>query len=361
MKKFSRHLFWGYLLVVIFTGLVFFAETGQAEVRIGGKIETSFIGSLSRENELTISFLEHLQLNLLLPPLGNTTAKFELNLYYEPQGILGAPHLFGDVSKLYIKQRFDKLHLTLGRQPISWSFGSLLNPVDFGPSQGIVKSLVPEQSENGVVAYLPLGVTSNLTLVCAFPEMSTDPKFGIRGRTDLSGYDLTWNYVYSPAQQGGLLPQREQIGFTAKGDLGPVGVYTAIGYHYDQAGFDQGSPVILTGLDYSFYLDSGSKVLTQLEYLHDKAREDQLLPEEPDLVIALLGYEHDEFMSLGLTAALNPADQSLVLVPAYKNMLSSGVDLSVTGAVFLGEANTEFAPQDIIPRGMLEVGFSYHF
>lgn len=365
MNKFSKYLFWSCLLIYVLAGLVF-SETVKAEVRIGGKIETNLIGTLNGDNEFTSALQEHLQLKLMIPPFRNTTAKFELNLYYQPQGVEGLPNLTGDLSKLYIKQRFEKYHLTIGRQPISWSFGSLLNPVDFGPGQGILNNLLPEKSENAILGYFPLGVTSSLTAVCAFPELNTNPKLGFRGRTDFYGYDLTVNYVRSPEQQGGILPRSEQIGFTAKGDLGPLGVYTALGYHYGEAGFDQGWPVFLTGLDYSFHLDYGGKILTQLEYLHDQARENQLIPEESDLVIGLIGYEYDEFTSLGLTVALNPQDQSWLLVPAYKNMLSSGLDFSIRGALFLGEANTEFAPREIegeviIPRGMLQIGFSYPF
>ncbi len=70
---------------------------------------------------------ESLDLELFLPSFDDTQAKFEIYLYNNPLSG-GFDYL---IKKLYLKHKFEKLHLTVGRQPISWSFGSMLNPVDF--------------------------------------------------------------------------------------------------------------------------------------------------------------------------------------------------------------------------------------
>ncbi|MFW5991962.1 MAG: hypothetical protein ACOCQN_02080, partial [Halanaerobiaceae bacterium] len=134
----------------------------------------------------------------------------------------------------------------------------------------------------------------------------------VRGRTGLGGYDLTLNYVREPEYQYSLqgtgitVPVADRLGFTAKGDLGAVGAYTAAGY-YKPEGSDDPVYSYLAGGDYSFVFDYDRKVFLQLEYLNiDGNRLGELLslpitgPENKyNLLLGNINYSPDSFSSLG--------------------------------------------------------------
>lgn len=348
------------LLLIIITGTV------SAEIKLGGKIETNLLSTISVDGQWMTAWQEHLNLKFILPRMGATSAKFEFDIYYQPQTGSGLPTILGDVKKLYVKHKFDKFHLTLGRQPISWSFGSLINPVDYRSGGMMLMNLVvPEKSENALLGYIPLNRSSNLTLIAAFPEGTDETKWALRGRSDLFGYDLTLNYVREPETLDGLLPLRQHIGTTFKGDLGDFGVYGAVGYFF-QENFQAGNPTYLIGADYSFDLENGSKIILQLEYLRDEANQIQFEPLKPDLFLGLIGYEIDEFASIGLSTMVNQDDQSLVLIPTYKNLIGSNLDFTMSGVLFLGEIGSQFGPNNLIPEltipnALVQIGFSYPF
>ncbi|AZR72179.1 hypothetical protein BBF96_01465 [Anoxybacter fermentans] len=332
-----------------------------AEIGLGGKVEINVISTVDSYGEITVDWQEHLNMNFFLPRFGNTSAKFEMDLYYEPQSQNNK--VYWDVKKLYIKHRFEKLYLTLGRQPISWSFGSLVNPIDF-TSESDLMGMIPEKSENAVLGYIPFDWKSNLTVVAAFPESGDGLKWGLKGRTEYKGFDLTYNYVWEAEQVYEVWPE-QRIGVTGKGDLGQVGVYGAVGYYFKND-LAQGQPVYLIGADYSFDLDYGSKVVAQLEYIRDETGKIQPPGMGFDLLIGLLSYEIDEFASAGLITVINPKDKSLVLMPNYSNLIGEGLDFTLRGAVFIGDTASQFGPKKLgigyeIPRGIIQMGFSYSF
>lgn len=365
------------LLGVILLWSVVYAGSACAEIGLGGKIESSIIGTVDSEGELTTSWMEHLNLKFLLPDYGDTSANLEIDLYYQPQGPLGAPVFMGDVSKLYVKQRFENFQLKVGRQPISWSFGSLINPVDYAVSANTLNlAQSQEPSENAILAYVPINWNSNVTLVAAYPEGASGVKLAGRARTNLYGFDLTMNYLRKPVVELGIVkfPVQHRVAFTGKGDVGPVAVYGAAGYQFVDEVTD-GKPVYLIGLDYSYPLGYGSKILAQVEYLRDEIGAIQMIPiygEDPvygeDLLLGMLGYEIDEFSGVSLMIVVNPEDKSLLLAPGYKNQIGSNLDLTIQGGLFIGEEGTQFGPgpQELvpgseIPRGMIQVGVSYPF
>ncbi|MFW6270086.1 MAG: hypothetical protein ACOC4G_08405, partial [Bacillota bacterium] len=126
----KRYLF----LLILFLILTLVSVEGKA-LDAGGEIETYFTGILYDDNNLYTNLTEKLNLELFIPVYGNTESRVEFdfvnssdsninNSFYTDSGGL-------HVKKLYIKHRSNKYNLTAGRQPISWSFGSLINPVDF--------------------------------------------------------------------------------------------------------------------------------------------------------------------------------------------------------------------------------------
>ena len=68
-------------------------------------------------------------------------------------------------KKLYLKNRFDNFHLTVGRQPISWSFGSLLNPVDYTLGAVALDEESSSKYTDAVLVYVPINWNSGVDIV----------------------------------------------------------------------------------------------------------------------------------------------------------------------------------------------------
>ncbi len=357
----NKFIFLGLVAIIaVFLGIGIIAGPVCAKVGFGGKIETNFIGTVNPDGEFMTAFQEHLNLELLLPRMYETSAAFELDVYYVPQNGLEGSHLSTNITKLYIKQRFEKMHLTVGRQPISWSFGSFINPFNFTVGNDLMSLGEIEISENAISGYFTLAKMSNITVIAAFPEKSTDAKFGIRGRTGLKGFDLSASYVAEPEKDytHWIQPSIQRFALTGKGDLGPVSVYGTAGCYFEN-NFNDGEMVYLIGVDYSFEVFYGSKIVAQLEYLRDETYTIQ--PEtKPDLLLGMLSYEIDEFAGVNLMTVFNPHDSSLVLVPKYYNLIGSGMDFSVSGGLFVGDEGTQFGTQELV-SGMIQIGFGYQF
>jgi len=347
----------------------------SAEVDIGGEVDASLISIIDNEGKISAYPQESLDLELFLPTFNNTQAKFEIYLFNNSM-TGGFDYL---VKKLYLKHKFEKLHLTLGRQPVSWSFGSMLNPVDFTLGSMVMDEETGAKYQDAIEAYIPLNWNSSVLLVAAFPEGSQDIKWGLRGRTMIEGYDLTLNYVREPEIDfmGTIIPASQRIGFTAKGDLGPIGVYGALGYYFKDN--DAGDLAYLIGGDYSYFFEAGNKIYFQLEYLSMK--EDNLssilgpffagnvtnnLNENIGLILGMANYEIDEFSQINLMAISSINDGSIIIIPGYRNQLSNNLSFNLSTAIYFGKENSLFGSNvsegaQPKPKGMISIGLTYSF
>ncbi len=347
----------------------------SAKVDIGGELAASLIGIIDNQGNIFAYPQESLDLELFLPTLNNTQTKFEIYLFNNPMSG-GFDYL---IKKLYLKHRFEKLHLTLGRQPISWSFGSMLNPVDFTLGSVIMDEETGSKYQNAIEAYYPINWNSSITAIAAFPNGFGNMKWGIRGRTMLEGYDLTLNYVREPEidSMGTIIPANQRIGFTAKGDLGPLGVYGALGYYFKDNG--DGDLAYLIGGDYSYFFEAGNKIYFQLEYLSMK--KDNLssilgpfftgnltnnLKENVGLILGMANYEIDEFSQINLMVISSLNDGSIIVMPGYRNQLSNNLSFNLSTAIYFGKEDTLFAPNvsegaQQKPKGMIGIGLTYSF
>ena len=347
----------------------------SAEVDIGGEVDASLISIIDNEGKISAYPQESLDLELFLPTHNNNQAKFEIYLYNNSM-TGGFDYL---VKKLYLKHKFEKLHLTLGRQPISWSFGSMLNPVDFTLGSMVMDEETGAKYQDAIEAYVPLNWNSSVSLVAAFPEASQDIKWGLRGRTMIEGYDLTLNYVREPEIDfmGTIIPASQRIGFTAKGDLGSIGVYGALGYYFKDN--DDGDLAFLIGGDYSYFFEAGNKIYFQLEYLSMK--EDNLssilgpffagnitnnLNENIGLIFGMANYEIDEFSQINLMAISSINDGSIIIIPGYRNQLSNSLSFNLSSAIYFGKEDTLFGSNvsegaQQKPKGMISIGLTYSF
>jgi len=347
----------------------------SAKIDIGGEVNTSLVGILDNQGNISGYLQESLDLELFLPSFDDTQAKFEIYLYNHPLSG-GFDYL---LKKLYLKHKFEKFHLTVGRQPISWSFGSMLNPVDFSLGAMVMDEETGSKYQNAIEAYYPINWNSSITAIAAFPNGFENMKWGLRGRTMLEGYDLTLNYVREPEENSAetMIPVSQRIGISAKGDLGPFGIYGALGYYFKDN--DDGDLAYLIGGDYSYFFEAGNKIYFQLEYLSIK--KDNLfsilgsffsgnitnnLDNQVGLLLGLLNYEINEFSQVSLMAISSLNDGSMIIMPGYHNQLNNNLSFNLNIAIYSGKEGTLFGSTvsevaQQMPKGMIEVGLSYSF
>jgi len=351
------------ILIIAITFLL--ATPTSAQINVGGEVKTSLVGTLDQEGNISSYPQGSLDLELFLPPFDNTQTKFEM--YFFNNSISGEFDYL--IKKLYLKHKFEKLHLTVGRQPISWSFGSLLNPVDFSLGAMTMEEETSTKYQNAIEGYMPLNWNTSVSVVAAFPESSQNIKWGLRGRTVIEGYDLTLNYVQEP--------EIERIGFTGKGDLGPLGIYGAVGYYSKDN--DNDDLAYLIGGDYSHFFEMGNKVYLQLEYLSIKRGNlssilgpffsgniTDNLDEKVGLLLGLANYEIDEFSQISLMTISSLNDKSMIITPGYHNQLSSNLSFNFDTAIYFGKDSTLFGPglsEEIQKKSkaIIEAGFTYTF
>ena len=347
----------------------------SAKIDIGGEVNTSLVGILDNQGNISGYLQESLDLELFLPSFDDTQAKYEIYLYNHPLSG-GFDYL---LKKLYLKHKFEKFHLTVGRQPISWSFGSMLNPVDFSLGAMVMDEETGSKYQNAIEAYYPINWNSSITAIAAFPNGFENMKWGLRGRTMLEGYDLTLNYVREPEENSAetMIPVSQRIGISAKGDLGPFGIYGALGYYFKDN--DDGDLAYLIGGDYSYFFEAGNKIYFQLEYLSIK--KDNLfsilgsffsgnitnnLDNHVGLLLGLANYEINEFSQVSLMAISSLNDGSMIIMPGYHNQLNNNLSFNLNLAIYSGKEGTLFGSTvsevaQQMPKGMIEVGLSYSF
>lgn len=355
------------LLIVLFliiAGLL--AATQVWAVEAGGKAELIFSGTWFENGVFTDELKDYLELELYLPSLGKTEFSYVFRIDYPLQWLTAGKEASYFTKKLYAKHRFPRFHLTVGRQPVSWSFGSLLNPVDYTIGAEALEKENDSKFTDAVEAYIPLNWNSSLALVASFPTgfhfEAEKMKWGVRGRFGVKGYDLTFNYVQEPAAAGaggqgqgqghglpglpGIAPlPRRRAGFTFKGDLGDLGVYGAFGHYFGEAGESGNSYLI--GADYSYNIDYHGKLTMQMEYLLlDGSNLSQLLGqfialgsggERTNLLTGMLAYPIDDFSAVSLTAIANPGGGKYLLIPRYQNTLPGNIDLELSLLLYLGD------------------------
>jgi len=360
------------LLSLTLVLLVALAFPGAAfALECGGEVGVLWSGVLDGSGGLDREVAESLDVELFFPPVGKGELRYEFRVTKPLQGLVSDDEASYFTKKLYLKQRFEDFHLTLGRQPISWSFGSLMNPVDYTLGAVALDKEAGSKYIDALELYAPLNWNSGIDLVLSFPEgftTATDRmKWGVRGRLGVQGYDLTLNYVQEA--EGALIP-RQRIGLTAKGDVGNLGVYGALGHYFDKG--VESSTSLLLGADYSYNLDYNTKLTIQLEYLGlelsslaPQQREGLLKMKGSDkrlgLLIGRADYPIDDFSAVSLVSIYNLDDRSFLLGPSYRSTLPRNTDLILSASVFCGREHTLFAPGELMPRAVVSLVMSYAF
>ncbi len=355
------------VIIVISLGILFSMPVIAAE--IGGNV--SLISNLTyADSELDNSLAAELELEWYLP--------YDFPLDIQNRAVISLDEAAEDkvdlwFKKLYLRQKVGPLTAKIGRQPVSWSYGALINPVDYSLGAENLEAESRAKFVDGVELYYPINWGSGLTFVASDLE-GKEHKWALRGRTTLRGYDLSASYVKTPVADSADF---ERYGLTAKGDLGPVGVYGAYGLWQDsEIDYD----IYQLGADYSYNFSAGSQLYLQAEYLRlegaagDISAFDFFNPgagseEEAaadsgsssssnlDFFNTNLSYELDEFSSIGLMTVSYLDDGSTIFIPNYSYLFGSNLLLELRGSIAAGAEDEVLGGT---ARG-LEINLSYTF
>lgn len=330
-----------YTFIIIFLCLLFLNLSVLivlgSNIEYGGRIDTSLAAIYSESTGLTImpqinldlELVYYGQMNSEIHCAGSLVANFDNKV----------SNIYINYKKFYLKKRFDDLHLTMGKQPISWSFGSLLNPVDYTLGSTALKEEYNVKYQNAIEIFHPINWNTNLTLVSSISEYNLNWKTGLRVRTLINNFDVSANYIQENSRE--TEGDKYRLGITAKGDLEPFGVYGSLGYYSEEKLYS-----LLVGLDYSHLFSAGNLFYVQVEYLRapseiltkvlgnkyfslDKGSEYE------DVLVGNIIYKIDEFSNINLATLYNSDNNSAFLTQTYSNQFSSNSALRIQTGTML--------------------------
>ncbi len=344
--------------------LVFITSKTVQAVEFGGKLETSS-GLSYFEDDVGAEFSGYSEIEVFLP----SSATVEPRLVMQGELKNGGANL--GIKYLYLRHRLEQGHLTAGRQPVSWSYGAMLNLLDYGLG---VEDLAEQSITPGIDGFkgrYRLGEGRSLEVVTSFPEFEVDDYkdlgYGARLRFPGSGYDLSFNLAYQPVELG----ERDnllRIGSTYNSELADLGVYGSLGYFRleDKADDDI---ILQLGLDYSWRLGeyNDRQVILQTEYFRFLKEELDLgvmagINQEfdpatnlsgQDLLTTNVSLQLDAFSTVGTTLMAEFDENSIVLAPYYLTDLGGGLEFRVDGNVIRDDEG-DFNPG-------VSTKFSYYF
>ncbi len=377
----KKQFFYLFFIALILTGLI---NSPVQAIDIGGELELK--SGVLYEDELHSNFWGRGELELYLP----RAADFSSRAVF--QGQLGNSGENKDelgFKYLYLRHRRDDGHFTIGRQPVSWAYGAMINPYDFGFGLEGLADETRTPAIDGLRSFHNLEAGRSLQLVAEFADSHyTSPDhmgYGARFRLPSAGQDLSFNLVYQPVVDilSGSRDNLLRAGGTYSGDWGQAGIYGALGY-YRLRDLARDDYVAQLGLDYSWQIGPQFQertVFLQAEYLRFLNKELGLLffqqfaddltiqdsgeaagnvtddfdqiPEVYDMLAANISIQLDPFTQVGTAFIGETGEGLMTLIPFYQSELGGGVELRIEGSLI-----HDF--QEEIGAG-ISAGLSYYF
>ena len=289
------------------------------------------------------------------------------------------------IKKAYVRNKFNGIRVTLGKQPISWSFGSLINPVDYSLGAEALDEETFAKYVNAVEFYYPINWYSNVSLVTEFNNDADSTKnydkYGFRARTVIKDYDVSFNYVKQDATASDI----NRWGLSFKGDIknaGLYGAYTSINYKTTTLP-EVNTQAFMLGTDYSYFLNQGfgNRLYMQGEYHRIEKNEGlkvlinslagagvgldpaKLLGGDKyfDILLTNVRYSINDFSSIGFFSLTSLEDGSTALIPNYQNQLTTNTTLNINLSYLNGKAGQDFSGGVSFPEAALNVELSYVF
>ena len=363
---FSKRLVFFMIIFLLIT------TTPSLAYQFGGELNTG-VNSLFYENTNQNSIYENINLDLDFE-----NANFEISAQNNYNYINEDYEVDITLKKAYIRHKFKNTEITLGKQPVSWSFGSLVNMVDYSLGAEALDEETSAKYVNALELRYPINWYSSLSLVSEFnPEYD---KIGFRARTLIKDYDISLNYINKEVNN----QKSSRIGLSFKGDLKNVGLYGSILNLNNNAEDNVSTNAYMLGTDYSYYLNEGygNRVYFQGEYHliennegllelinslggNISGSQEQLLNLfDSDYLKILLGnvsYSINDFSSIGVFTITSLDDGSTALIPNYSNQLTSNTSLNINLSYLSGEENDFFGRGQALPKAVLNIELSYTF
>ncbi|HKL13963.1 MAG TPA: hypothetical protein VJ907_10185 [Halanaerobiales bacterium] len=358
------------LILLLTITLIFTTSTALASsYQFGGEISAG-LNSLFFEETNNNSIYETVNLNFdfdnanfaLTGSNNNLNREFDISL-----------------KKAYIRHKFEKIRITLGRQPISWSFGSLINPVDYSLGAEALDEETSAKYVDAVEFYYPINWYSNLSLVTEYNN--NYDKYGFRARTLIKDYDVSFNYVKQSADESDV----NRWGLSLKGDIKSAGVYgsyTNINYKTNSLP-EVNTQAFMLGTDYSYFLNQGygNRLYMQGEYHLIEKNEGIIVLIESlagagigldatrflggddylDIFLTNVNYSINDFSSIGFFTLTSLEDGSTAIIPNYSNQLSTNTTLNINVSYLSGAETSDFGGGTRVPEAALNIELSYVF
>jgi len=386
--KFNNYLRIVLAAVMIFLLIAGFNNQQAMAIDIGGELNLNAGLNYSAEGDLSSSFGGRAELEFYLPGDAGVEPRIVMQGTLRDDGNANF-----NFKYLYLRRRIESGHLTLGRQPVPWSYGAVINPYDYGFGiEGLAgETLSP--GFDGARYFQSLRAGKSLQAVINWPEFTTDiDKLGFGGRIRLpgQGYDLSFNlasheisYLAISNGEPVLIEDRlTRAGVTYSGDVNELGVYGAAGYyHLNDSSLDDW--VIQLGFDYSWLTGefADRQVMLQGEYLRFIQNDldmtsllglamagqtfefDGGMPANgmaggeifsaSDLFVLNISIGLDSFTNIGLALLGETENRNILAAPYYVSDLGGGLELRLDGNIGLDSDNE-------IKTG-ISVGMTYYF
>lgn len=360
---FSKRLIF---LMIVFLLII---TTPSLAYQFGGELNTG-VNSLFYENTNQNSIYENINLDLNFE-----NANFEITAQNHYNYINKDYEFDISLKKAYIRHKFKNTNLTLGKQPVSWSFGSLINMVDYSLGAEALDEETSAKYVNALEISYPINWYSSLSLV---NEVNPNyDKVGFRARTLIKDYDLSLNYINKQKSNENI----SRIGVSFKGDLKNVGIYGSI---LNLNNNNISTNAYMMGSDYSYYLNEGygNRLYFQGEYHllennegilellnslggNISGSEQQLLNKfDSEYLKILLGnvsYNINDFSSIGVFTITSLDDGSTAIIPNYSNQLTSNTTLNMNLSYLSGEEKDFFGTGQALPKAVFNLELSYTF
>jgi hypothetical protein len=358
---------------ILFITIVFLliVTSPSLAYQFGGELNTG-VNALFYENTNQNLIYENVNLELIFE-----NANFEITAKNNYDYTDDNYNLDISLKKAYIRHKFKDIRLTLGKQPVSWSFGSLINTVDYNLGAETLDQETSAKYVNALELSYPINWYSSLSLVNEFnPDYD---KIGFRARTLVKDYDISLNYVNKKVNN----QNNSRLGLSLKGDIGSVGIYGSV-LNLNNNTNNISTNAYMLGSDYSYILDGGYgnrlyfqgeyhmiennegifEVLNSLGGIVFSSEEQLMNMFNSDYLKILLGnvsYNINDFSSIGVFSITSLDDGSTALIPNYSNQLSSNTSLNINLSYLSGQEDDFFGSGQLLPKAVLNVELSYIF
>ncbi|MGM0567699.1 MAG: hypothetical protein ACQESB_00610 [Elusimicrobiota bacterium] len=279
------------------------------------------------------------------------------------RAVLAEDGIRSGIKYMYIRLPMDKGHYTAGRQPVFWSYGSMLNLLDYRLGIEDLGEETFRSGTDGLRYHRHLGGGRSLQLVVSFQDFADNSwdelGYGSRLRLPGTGYDLSFNFFYQPVLYPLPEPEEDNLlraGATYNRDIGAVGTYGSFAFFQLQDN-DREDLMLQLGMDYSWQLGR-RRMLLQAEYyrfLQDNLDAGVLagvmagggnleesfpwMGEEQtagsllgrEMLLAGLSLQMDYFSSIGLVLMLDTRSSTGAISPYYITEMGGGLEMRFDG------------------------------